>query len=162
MYRSFWLNSSTFAVSKITSGRWWCIESLFPRFFGGARHFLFGRSSESPADVCERLAECGWKPDRYLLAQTNLSMASTYWYMHATESVTVSSNSRFQTVLFQQHSANLSDLGLSAPCWTSASLPIPLLRLSLLRLLDANFQGSSLWAWEFHPLILKLCLGQTL
>ena len=30
MYRSFCLNSSTFAVSKVTSRRWWCIESLFP------------------------------------------------------------------------------------------------------------------------------------
>ena len=29
--------------------------------------------------------------------------------------------------------------------------PISLLRLSLLRLLDSNFQGNSLWAWEFHP-----------
>ena len=30
VYRSFCLNSSTFAVSEIASGRWWCIESLFP------------------------------------------------------------------------------------------------------------------------------------
>ena len=30
VYRSFCLNSSTFAVSEIASRRWWCIESLFP------------------------------------------------------------------------------------------------------------------------------------
>ena len=30
VYRSFCLNSSTLAVSKVTSRRWWCIESLFP------------------------------------------------------------------------------------------------------------------------------------
>ena len=40
--------------------------------------------------------------------------------------------------------------------------PISLLRLSLLRLLDSNFPGNSLPAWEFHPLILILCLSQTL
>ena len=30
VYRSFCLNSSTFAVSQIASRRWWCIESLCP------------------------------------------------------------------------------------------------------------------------------------
>ena len=30
VYRSFCLNSNTFAVSEIASRRWWCIESLFP------------------------------------------------------------------------------------------------------------------------------------
>ena len=30
VYRSFCLNSGTVAISKITSRRWWCIESLFP------------------------------------------------------------------------------------------------------------------------------------
>ena len=30
VYRGFCLNSSTAAVSKIVSRRWWCIESLFP------------------------------------------------------------------------------------------------------------------------------------
>ena len=29
VYRSFHLNSSTFAVSEVVSRRWWCIESLF-------------------------------------------------------------------------------------------------------------------------------------
>ena len=40
--------------------------------------------------------------------------------------------------------------------------PIPLLTLSLLTLLDSNFPGSSLWAWEFHPFKLRLCWSQTL
>ena len=31
VHRSCCLNSSTFAVSKVTSRRWWCTESLFPR-----------------------------------------------------------------------------------------------------------------------------------
>ena len=30
IYRQFCLNSGTVAVSKGTSRRWWCIESLFP------------------------------------------------------------------------------------------------------------------------------------
>ena len=36
--------------------------------------------------------------------------------------------------------------------------PISLLRLSLLRLLDSNFPGNSLWAWEFPPLRIKITL----
>ena len=39
--------------------------------------------------------------------------------------------------------------------------PIPLLTLSLLTLLDSNFPGTSLWAWEFHPFELRLCSSQT-
>ena len=31
VYRSFCLNSGTVAVSKVTSRRWWCIESIFPQ-----------------------------------------------------------------------------------------------------------------------------------
>ena len=30
VYRNFCFNSGTIAVSKITSRRWWCVESLFP------------------------------------------------------------------------------------------------------------------------------------
>ena len=30
LYRSFCFHSSTFAAAEIASGRWWCIESLFP------------------------------------------------------------------------------------------------------------------------------------
>ena len=37
MYRSFGLNSNTFAVSKVTSRRWWCIESLFPYMLHATR-----------------------------------------------------------------------------------------------------------------------------
>ena len=40
--------------------------------------------------------------------------------------------------------------------------PISLLSLSLLRLLDSNLPGDSLWAWEFHPLRLRVCLSQNL
>ena len=40
--------------------------------------------------------------------------------------------------------------------------PISLLNLSLLRLLDPNFPGDSLWAWGFHPSRLRFCLSQTL
>ena len=40
--------------------------------------------------------------------------------------------------------------------------PISLLTLSLLKLLDSNFLGNSLWASEFHPLTLRLRLSQTL
>ena len=36
--------------------------------------------------------------------------------------------------------------------------PISLLTLSLLTLLDSNFPGNPLWAWEFHPLNLD-CAG---
>ena len=37
-----------------------------------------------------------------------------------------------------------------------------ILAVSLLRLLDSNFPGNSLWAWEFHPLRLRCCLSQSL
>ena len=40
--------------------------------------------------------------------------------------------------------------------------PISLLGLSLLRLLDSNFPGNALWAWEFQPLESRFCLSQTL
>ena len=40
--------------------------------------------------------------------------------------------------------------------------PISLLRISLLRFLDSSFPGNSLWSREYHPLILRLCLRQTL
>ena len=39
--------------------------------------------------------------------------------------------------------------------------PILLLTLRIPRLLDSTFPGNSLWAWEFHPLELTLCLSQT-
>ena len=39
---------------------------------------------------------------------------------------------------------------------------LPILTLSLLRLLDSNFPEHSLWAWQFHPSKLRLCLSQTL
>ena len=58
--------------------------------------------------VAERLAEYGWKPHRDSLAQQNLARASSHWYMHGTQRGTVSSNSRFRTVPFQQGSASLS------------------------------------------------------
>ena len=56
----------------------------------------------------ERLADHGWKPHRELLAQKQLSHASIYWHMRETQRGAVSSNSRYQTVLFQQYSTNLS------------------------------------------------------
>ena len=40
--------------------------------------------------------------------------------------------------------------------------PISPLRISLLRFIDSRFPGDSLWAWEFHPFNLRLCLSQTL
>ena len=50
--------------------------------------------------------------------------------------------------------------------WRAAPLPpgcpVSLLRLSLLRSLDSNFPGYSLWTCESHPLQLRLCLRQTL
>ena len=58
--------------------------------------------------ACERLAEYGWKPHRDFLARKSQSPAPFYWYMRETQRGTVSSNSRFQTILFQQYSANLS------------------------------------------------------
>ena len=40
--------------------------------------------------------------------------------------------------------------------------PIFPLTLSLLSLLDSNFPGNPLRAWEFHPLSFRLCSSQTL
>ena len=51
----------------------------------------------------------------------------------------------------------------SMSCAASVRLrPTLLLTLRLLTLLESNFPGNSLWAWEFHPLELRLCLSQTL
>ena len=38
----------------------------------------------------------------------------------------------------------------------------PYTNCTLLTLLDSNFPGNSLWAWEFHPFKSRLCLSQTL
>ena len=49
------------------------------------------------------------------------------------------------------------------PCLPPCPIrPILLLTLSLLTLLESNFPGNRLWAWEFHPLKLRSCLSQTL
>ena len=56
----------------------------------------------------ERLAERDRKPHRDLLARKSLSRASTYMCMREQQRGTVSSNSRFQTALIQQYSADLS------------------------------------------------------
>ena len=40
--------------------------------------------------------------------------------------------------------------------------PISLLRISLLRFVDSELPGNSLWAWEFHRLKSILCLSRTL
>ena len=47
-------------------------------------------------------------------------------------------------------------------CWKLIICPISLLTLHLLRLLESQLPGNPLWAWEFHPLRLTLCLSQTL
>ena len=44
---------------------------------------------------------------------------------------------------------------------SSRCRPISLLISSLLRLLDSNFPGNFLWAWELHPLNLRWCLSRT-
>ena len=40
--------------------------------------------------------------------------------------------------------------------------PVSLLRLSILRFVDSEFQGNSLWTSEFQPSNLRSCLSQTL
>ena len=75
-----------------------------------------------------RLAEYGWKPHRVFLGQKSLSRASMYWYMREKRRGTVSSNSRFQTELFQQYSANLSlpedrQGGMEAERWRLRAAP---------------------------------------
>ena len=57
-------------------------------------------------------AEYGWK----LRLNKEVSQASVYRHMRKTTGGTVSSISRFQTVLFQQHPANLSQT-LEAKFW---------------------------------------------
>ena len=56
----------------------------------------------------ERLAEYSGTPHRDCLAQKGLSWASIFLYSREQWRGTVSSNSRFQTVRFQQYSGNLS------------------------------------------------------
>ena len=72
--------------------------------------FIFAKF-ENPkvfSPINQSLAEYGWKPHRIVGAQKSISRASTHWYMREKQGGTVSSNSRFQTVLFKQYSANLS------------------------------------------------------
>ena len=45
---------------------------------------------------------------------------------------------------------------------TTRLRPISLLTLSLLTLLESDFPGNPLRAWEFHPFKLRLCSSQTL
>ena len=40
--------------------------------------------------------------------------------------------------------------------------PLSLLIFVLLRFLDSNFPGDSLWAWQFHPSIFRFYLSQAL
>ena len=49
----------------------------------------------SCAHNIERLAECGWKPHRIVVAQTNLSRPSICWCTCEKQRGSVSSNSRF-------------------------------------------------------------------
>ena len=58
-----------------------------------------------PTPLTERLAECGWKFIEFCWLK-KLSPASFYLYTHEQQRGTVSSNSRFQTIQFQQNSAN--------------------------------------------------------
>ena len=108
-------------------------QLLLPRVAGGPLHQLalgrLQRVGDGGPDVLwrrrirdlaeraakalnERLAEYGRKPHRDVLAQKGISLASIYWYMRETQKGTVSSNSRFKTVLVQQYSANLSSKGV--------------------------------------------------
>ena len=45
--------------------------------------------------------------------------------------------------------------------WAGAVERFPT-KIILLRFVDSRFLGNSPWTWEFHPLNLILCLGQTL
>ena len=54
-----------------------------------------------------------------------------------------------------------SPMCVSPPARTLCLRPISLLTLSILTLLDSSFPGNPLWAWEFHPFKLRLCLSQT-
>ena len=51
-------------------------------------------------NISERLAEYGWKPRRAASGQTNPSRASIRWHVRETQTGTVSSNLRLQTLLF--------------------------------------------------------------
>ena len=69
VYRSFCLNSGTVAVSKVTSRRWWCIESLFPYIHDTARQNL---------DVCLCRA---YRITSFISEHFSLSL-SLYIYIH--------------------------------------------------------------------------------
>ena len=84
--------------------------------------------SRSTPSYSERLAECNWEPHRYFLPQKRQSPASMRvknrgWYVREKQRMTVSSNSRFQAVLFQQHSANLSLYYSSLPAPSGNAAP---------------------------------------
>ena len=107
-----------------------CLEMLSQQILAG--RFLAGRlgvshQDEDACDIAESLAPAprktclrGWRKTVGNLIEsvwppTNISQASIYWYMRDKQKGTVSSNSRFQTGLFQQYSAILS-MSLSRQC----------------------------------------------
>ena len=89
---------------------------LFDGGFAVTGWGLTGPRSRSLSRDIERLAEYGWKPPRMSAAQIKLSRASIYRCMRDKQWGMVSSSSRFQTVLFQKYSANLSDMDPCAEC----------------------------------------------
>ena len=56
------------------------------------------------------------------------------------------------------------EISEKGPCKLHGALlrPIFLPKISLLRFVDTELPGNSLWRWEFHPLKSILCLRQTL
>ena len=85
------------------------------------------RDSAQPTDdmmirrrLFEMLAEYGWKPHQELLTKKQQIPAQFEWYTHGKLWGTVLSNSKHQTVLVQQYSANLSLLALPTNRWSEA------------------------------------------
>ena len=72
-------------------------------------YFVLPQWSGAARSENEWLPKHSWKPNRDVLVQTSQLPASFAWYMREQQRGTVSSKSRFQTVLVQQYSANLSE-----------------------------------------------------
>ena len=60
-----------------------------------------------------------------------------------------------------QEEAAPAERDSAEPTWGVGTVELPT-NIIPTNILDSNFPGNPLWAWEFHPLELILCSSQTL
>ena len=95
-----------------------------------------------------------------LLARCGLG-AAIYTYTHRINICIYTRNIYIYVYRQHIHIHNYTNANSAMRAGMRGTIFIPLI-LSLLRLLDSNCSGDSLWAWAFQPLNLRFCLSQAL